>query len=135
MALGKAVTMIDVSEFDDLVQTTYGRVYSFQQQDGCKERGTYEFTVYPEGHKNNSYPPEDFENDTVPEEINGEEMGVSFKAWLARDPKEWNGDPEDARFVNMFWERNFYPHVDAVIDDLRKRGLIQPGTYVINIDW
>ena len=32
--------------------------------------------------------PEDYENTSVPEVINGEEMGVSFAAWLARDPKE-----------------------------------------------
>lgn len=30
--------VIDVSDWDDLVQETYDRPYSFQQQDGCKER-------------------------------------------------------------------------------------------------
>lgn len=30
--------VIDVSDWDQLVMDTYGRHYSFQQQDGCKER-------------------------------------------------------------------------------------------------
>ena len=30
----KKVNMIDVSDFDQLVEDTYGKIYSFQQQDG-----------------------------------------------------------------------------------------------------
>lgn len=119
--------VIDVSDFDDLVTQTYGKPYSFQQQDGCKDRGTVTITVPCQA--------EDFENDTVPEEINGEDMGVSFSAWLARDPKEWNGDPDDKDFVDMFWERNFYPNVEMVINDLHTKGLLPAGDYTIDIDW
>ena len=77
------IKMIEVSDWDQLVIDTYGRTYSFQQQSGCKDRGVFKFTVPTDGY--------DYENDTIPEEINGEEMGVSFKAWLTRDPKIWYG--------------------------------------------
>jgi hypothetical protein len=129
MLKGKTVTFVDVDEFDALVMKTYGKTYSFQQQDGCKERGTFDFKVPMQ------YRPDGYENDTIPEVINGDEMGVSFKAWLARDPKEWNGDPEDESYLRLFWTRNFYPHVDEVINDLYNKGLIAKGEYVINIDW
>lgn len=119
---------IALSDLDALVEQVYGRPYSFQQQDGCKERGTVDVSVPVKV-------PEDYENTTVPEEINGEEMGVSFAAWLARDPKEWNGDKKDKTYLSMFWERNFYPHVEAVLNDLHAKGLVEAGDYVIEIDW
>lgn len=72
--------VIDVQEWDALVEKTYGRPYSFQQQDGCKSRGVFRFTVP-------SKETDDFERDAVPEIVNHEEMGVSFAAWLKRDPK------------------------------------------------
>ena len=119
--------IIGVNDWDELVVQTYGRPYMFQQQDGCKERQHVPITI-PDGEY-------DFENDTIPEEINGDEMGVSFKAWLARDPKEWNGKPEDARNLDMFWERNFYPDVQMIANDLHAKGLIPAGNYEIDIDW
>lgn len=119
---------VDVRDFNNLVVETYGKPYNFQQQDGCKERGTYNLTV-PEKYDC------DFENDTIPEVINGNEMGVSFNAWLARDPKEWNGAPKDTRSLDLFWERNFYPSIETLANDLYSKGLIEAGKYVINIDW
>jgi hypothetical protein len=120
--------MIDVGDFNTLVEKTYGRPYNFQQQDGCKERQNVNITV-PEG----AY---DFENDTIPEEVNGEEMGVSFAAWLARDPQEWSGKEGSKSFMrSLFWERNFYPDVQMVVNDLHAKGLFPAGEYVINIDW
>jgi hypothetical protein len=84
-------------------------------------------------------------------------MGVSFKAWLERDPnaslnpsdKELIGSPyywgeteddkikykEDTGHINMFWERNFYPNLDMIINDLHSKGLIEAGEYEIDIDW
>ena len=121
------IKMIEVSDWDRLVQETYNRPYSFQQQDDCKERGIFKFTVPTTGY--------DYDNDTIPEEINGEEMGVSFKAWLARDPNEWNGDPKDANYIDMFWERNFYPSLHVLANDLYDKGLLPAGKYAINIDW
>ena len=127
----KQVQIIEVQEWDQLVEETYGRIYSFQQQDGCKDRGVENLTV-PVQH------PCDYENDTIPEKVNGDEMGVSFKAWLERDPKQKlnSDDAWDREYgLNMFWERNFYPSVDMIANDLYTKGLLPAGEYVINIDW
>jgi len=127
----KSVNYVDVQDWDDLVEKTYGRPYCFQQQDGCKERGTFEFSV----PSRDCY---DFGCDTVPEKVNHEDMGVSFKAWLERDPEqlldtadEW----ERKNGLHLWWTRNFYPSVDMIIDDLHEKGLLDEGEYVINIDW
>ena len=119
--------LIDVQDWDALVTETYGRPYSFQQQDGCKERQLVSITVPDEC--------DDFENDTVPEIVNGDEMGVSFKAWLARDPKTPLRDRDDTFGLTLWWERNFYPDVQMIANDLYVKGLIEAGDYIINIDW
>jgi len=126
----RKATVIDVGDWDNLVEETYGRPYSFQQQDDCKERQRVSLTV-PDT-------PYDYENDTVPEVVNGSEMGVSFSAWLARDPKqklntsdEWDRE----HGLEMFWHRNFYPDVSMVANDLHAKGLIEAGEYEIDIDW
>ena len=126
----KTKQVIDVGDWDTLVESTYGRPYNFQQQDGCKDRGTFDITIPDDAC--------DFENDAIPEEVNGEEMGVSFAAWLARDPEqkldtkdEWDRN----HGLNLFWERNFYPDVQMVANDLHAKGLIPSGEYVIDIDW
>lgn len=120
-------TLIDVQDWDALVTETYGRPYSFQQQDGCKERQLVPIAVPDE--------PVDFENDAVAEIVNGDEMGVSFKAWLARDPKTPLKDRDDTFGLTLWWERNFYPDVRMIANDLYVKGLIEAGDYMINIDW
>lgn len=126
------VQSITVQDFDELVKKTYKRPYSFQQQDGCKDRGIATFTV-PESS------PYDYEGvTTIPEKVNGEEMGVTFEAWLARDPKqklnskdEWDRNSG----LELWWERNFYPCVDMIVNDLHAKGLLPAGKYQIVIDW
>lgn len=127
----QSVKMISVEEWDELVTKTYGRPYNFQQQDGCKARGIEEIDIpNPD--------PWDYENESIPEKVNGKKMGVSFKAWLERDPSqpldsedEW----ERSHGLNLFWSRNFYPSVEMVANDLYNRGLLPEGEYVIKIDW
>lgn len=121
--------MIDVFEWDRIVTETYGRTYSFQQQDGCKSRGIHSLTVPDEDY--------DYENDTIPEKVNGEEMGVSFKAWLERDPKQKlsNLDDQFDFDLELWWERNFYPDIQMIANDLHSKGILPAGDYVINIDW
>jgi len=122
------VNMIEVSDWDKLVEDTYDRPYSFQQQDDCKERGHYSITIPEEC--------DDIEKDVVPERVNDPDMQVSFKAWLARDPKQLlSGEDNDTWTINMWWERNFYPDIQMIANDLHSRGLIESGDYVINIDW
>lgn len=124
--------VIDVGDWDNLVETTYGRPYSFQQQDGCKERQRVKITIPDEAY--------DYENDTIPEVVNHEDMGVSFKAWLERDPKQLlNGLRPDwdtgLSSLQLWWERNFYPDVQMVANSLYRMELIEAGTYTIDIDW
>lgn len=130
MLKARSGQVIDVGDWDDLIIKTYQRPYNFQQQDGCQGRQRVQITI-PDAEY-------DFENDTVPEVVNGEEMGVSFHAWLDRDPKQkLNTDDEWDREhgLSLFWERNFYPDVQMVANDLYAKGLIEAGNYVIDIDW
>lgn len=127
----KTVNFVDVADFDNLVTETYKRLYSFQQQDGCKPRGIENFKV-PMKY------PYDYENNSILECVNGEEMGVSFKAWLERNPEQklnTNDEWDRENGLDLFWERNFYPCIDMVVQDLYEKGLIEAGEYVINIDW
>lgn len=120
--------VIDVGDWDDLVRETYGKPYSFQQQDGCKERQRYDLRI-----PDTTY---DYLNDTVPEEVNHFERGVSFKAWLERSPEKPLGDSGYNQFdVELWWERNFYPDVQMIANDLYEKGIIEAGEYVIDIDW
>ena len=120
---------IDDSEWDKLVQDTYKKPYHFQQQDGCQSRGKVHLEV--------PYEAEDYENDEIPEVVNGEKMGVSFKAWLARDPKApLNGEKDNPDYViKLFWQRNFYPNIQMIANDLHSKGLLEAGEYNIIIDW
>ena len=82
--------------------------------------------------------PEDFENDTIPEVVNGDEMGVRFKAWLERDikqPLNSKDQWERSHGLDLFWKRNFYPHVSMIVNDLHEKGLLPAGECIINIDW
>ena len=122
----KQINTITVHDFDELVRSTYGRPYSFQQQDDCKDRELVAISVPAD--------PEDYENDSVPEIVNHEDMGVSFSAWLARDPEQLLPG-EDKWSTELWWERNFYPNVSMIINDLHSKGLLPAGDYSIDIDW
>lgn len=119
--------VIDVSEWDALVSKTYERPYSFQQQDGCRSRGVFRFSVPSEA--------EDYERDSVPAIVNHEENGVSFAAWLKRDPKAPLANGRADYCLDLWWDRNFYPDVQMVANDLHARGLLEAGDYTIDIDW
>ena len=119
--------LVDVQEWDKLVKETYGRPYSFQQQDECRFRGVVPLTVPAEAN--------DFPNDTLPEVVNGGEMGVSFAAWLARDPKQPGGTRDTDWAITLWRHRNFYADIQMVANDLHAKGLLEAGDYLINIDW
>lgn len=124
----KNVKLISLSDWDKLVSTTYKRPYNLQQQNGCQEKGTFELTIPSD------FTEDDYMNDEIQEEINGEIMGVKFEKWLERDPKA----PVDGRTdygIELWWHRNFYPDVYTVANDLYKKGLLDAGEYVIKIDW
>jgi hypothetical protein len=127
MNMIRTINLIVLSDFDRLVSDTYGRPYSFQQQDGCKGRGIEQYSIPIEN-------PWDYENDIVSPD-DEDNMGVSFEAWLARDPSEPLPNQRYDWDLDLFWERNFYPSVEMILADLYKRGLIPAGELAINIDW
>lgn len=122
--------VVDVDEWDKLVSETYGRPYTFQQQDGCKDRGTYTLTV-PD-----SYDWESEALDDVSEDSDEEyPTAVKFEKWLSRDPKQSLQNQEYEWELSLWWERQFYPYIETVANDLHKRGLLEAGEYLIVIDW
>lgn len=131
----KIERVVDVSDWDELVMDTYKKSYSFQQQDGCKSRGVVHITIPEEC--------EDYGELEIPYKINGDDMCVNFKVWLNTSIEdintkfeEVNGKPESYPGQNdLFWERNFYPAVQMIANDLFEKGLIEAGDYTINIDW
>ncbi len=125
----KTKQVIELDDWNALVVKTYGRPYHLQQQDGCRDRGTEEITIPAEAS--------DHGRTSIAEEVNGEEMGVSFAAWLARDPKQKLSDPEEQEdyCLELWWERNFYPDLQMVANDLYAKGLIEAGKHAILIDW
>lgn len=124
--------VIDVSEWDKLVKKTYRRPYSFQQQDRCQGSGRFHLTV--PGDADGC----DFKKDTVKEKVNGPERGVSFAAWLKRNPKaQLANEPEsrqDQWMIDLWWDRNFYPNIQMVANDIHAKGLLEAGNYTIDID-
>lgn len=125
----KKINLIEEGDWSRFVSKHYGRIYSFQQQNGCMGRGLYPITV-PSDDDN-----EEYMNDSIPEEINGDNMGVKFKVWLERNPKQPLKDRANDYKLRLFWERNFYPSIDTVINDLYEKGFIEAGEYYINIDF
>lgn len=119
--------VIDIDEWDKLVEETYSRPYNLQQQNGCHSRGTFPLKVPSEA--------EDYDVDTIPEVINGPNMGVSLASWLQRDPKAPVGEDSTEWRVRLWWERNFYPNIHMIANDLHHRGLLESGDYSIIIDW
>jgi hypothetical protein len=123
------IKLIKLNDWNTLVSETYGRPYNFQQQEGCKDRGIFRFSLPNE----ETY--DDEMNDDIPEEINGEIMGVKFKKWLERDPNQPINDRSDLWGITIWWERNFYPDFYTLLNDMYEKKLIKKGDYIIDIDW
>lgn len=119
--------IITDSDWDKLVKDTYGLPYCFQQQEGCRDRGTYEFVV-PNNESDDSF-------EDIPEICNDPKMGVRFDLWMNRNPKEPIKNQEYDWELTMWWERNFYPDVQVLAQDLYSKGLLEAGEYLIEVDW
>ncbi len=124
--------VIDMDEWDEMVKKTYKRPYSLQQQDGCKSKGTSVRFKVPDDA-------EDYERDSVSEIDsnldNYDERGVSFAAWLKRDPQTPLINQKYDFELEMWWERNFYPDIQMIANDLHDKKLLKAGEYAIHIDW
>lgn len=122
--------LIELHDWDKLVEETYGKIYSFQQQEGCQDRGIVDIEVSKD-EVEDTYP------DKIPIIINGDEMGVSFKTWLntTKENIEDKLKGFDKQTSSLIWERNFYPDIQVIANDMCRKGLIEEGAYSINIDW
>lgn len=121
------VKIFEVSDWDKLVTSTHRRPYSFQQQDGCRERGLFAFTVPGSA--------EDYKKSSIPETLNNSEMGVKYSAWISRDPNDPISGETGEHSLRLWWHRNFYPHPQFVANELFSLGVLAPGEYGINVDW
>lgn len=126
----KKVSLIEDGEWSEFVSGIYKRPYCFQQQEGRRPRGIYEFKVPVDN-------PFDYRNEKIPETASTNKFGVSFKSWLERDPnsKLKTKKDDNPESLEMWWHRSFCPDCEMIMDDLYKRGLLEEGEYVINIDW
>lgn len=128
------VKQITVQDWDEFVMEVYGKPYSFQQQDGCKDRG-HDTLYIPDDREDIEDWIDDCENDSIPFKVNGDIMGVKFDTWLNTSPedtlKHFDSDWEN----KLFWQRNFYPDLHMIGRDLYLKGLIEPDEYDILIDW
>jgi len=66
--------------------------------------------------------------------------GIKFAKWLERDPKqplseEEENIREDQWAIDLWWTCNFYPCLGTIANDLHKKGLLEAGEYMINVDW
>jgi hypothetical protein len=131
MIKSESVKIIEVRDWDALIKKTYNKFYSFQQQEGCKSRGIFRFSVPVDKYEMEEQ--EEYMHDEIEEKVNGEQMGVKFEKWLERSIDK--PVSEDDWGIELFWDRNFYPSELTLINDLYEKGLIEAGEYAINIDW
>jgi hypothetical protein len=117
---GKPVTLIWESDFSELVRKVYGRPYQFQQQEGCRGQETiYKFSV-------------------PAQPIGDHYQAVPMQQWLEATPPPpaEPGKYDSARYTEeLRWDREFYPEMEEVVNDLHQKGLIDPGEYALHIWW
>lgn len=124
--------VIDVDDWNRFIEDTYWKTYHFQQQDWCKDRGVESFIASKTEY-------ESYKNDSVPFKVNWDKMWVSLDAWLKMDTEtareKLPADEKKDYCIDLFFERNFYPHIEELASDLCKKWLLEEWEYTINIDW
>lgn len=120
----KNVVKFDLEEFNKLVETEYWNPYHFQQQDWCKQRWVFEFSV-----PNNEW--DEYEWILEVKQLDKYEstMWVDFIKWQQTHPID-NSWQEVLKY-----QRYFYPSIYPVVNDLFMKWIIPEWDYLINIDW
>ena len=133
----KTIRVIKEHDFNELVTNTYGLPYKLQQQNGIMERQYFEIYIDSEEVIEGDETEYDDIHESIPLEINGPERLVRFGTWVNSNPTDimkeagWTKEYE----IRLFYHRNFYPPLDMLLGDLYKKGLLEEGTFYINIDW
>lgn len=108
-------TVIHESAFSRYVTNHYGRPYHLQQQgDMMGQEVSTRFTV--------------------PDPEDGEWEGMEAPTlvdWLKATPPT----DEHDRTEILRWERDYYPQLGAVVNDLHTKGLLDAGEYLIYAEW
>jgi hypothetical protein len=98
-------------------------------------KGAYYIRIVPDNKEEVETWGDEYENDSIPFELNGRIMGVTFETWLATSPgdtrKHFTYDSDN----DMFWERKFYPDINMIVKDLYLKGFLEPGEYQLLVDW
>lgn len=124
-------TTIPLQDWNAFIKEIYGKPYSFQQQEGCRDKGIYTIYIPETLPKEN----EDYGYDYDPSTPEKELCGVPLTVWLSRDPKQpLEGQKYDFE-LEIWWFRQFYPYIEELEEDLARKGLLDPGEYTIIIDW
>lgn len=118
-----------MNDWDRLVMDVYKRPYKFQQQYGCQGRGLFELTVPIDETYGDEI------HNKIPEIVNHEIMCVTLEAWLERDPTQRLKNDDSLHSLELWWERNFFPDIYTIANDLYEKGFIEAGNYTIKIDW
>lgn len=112
------LTTIWESGFSKYVTEHYGRPYKLQQQGDMLAQGSYVQI-------------------TVPDEEAWDE-NPTLAEWQAATPPgehpEGGYDP-NVSTENMRWERDYYPSLEVVANDLHAKGLLDAGEYLIRVYW
>lgn len=124
------IKVIEEKDWNELIMKTYGRRYQFQQQYDCQDRGYFHINI-----PSSDWDEESVMHNEIPEVVNGDLMGMKFNKWLERDPKKPLPNQMFDWELEMFWDRNFYPSIYTIANDLHKMGLVPKGEYLIHINW
>ena len=133
MNLDTSYTTFDYYDFNKLVEKTYDKFYCFQQQDNGRKHGVYTFEIPVKS-------PFNYQNISIPEIVNHSEIGVDFYTWLQRDihkplkDVKYTTDFNKSLGLRLWWDRNFFPSIDMIINDLYKNGILPEGFLKIIID-
>lgn len=120
--------VIHYSDWNEFIYSIYKLPYNYQQQNDCQNK-SIEISI-PRDILDNW----DDGADSIPYEVNGEEMCVKFDTWKNSDFKEMCKHFDGEWRARLFYERNFYPDINPLLDDLYKRGLLEEGEYLILVD-
>lgn len=104
------VQQVDEDDFSSLVSLLHKRPYKLQQQGELMGQGeirTYDAHPNPEAESVINQ----WKETPVPSHLN------------------------DARDIELWWEREHYPEVESVLSDLVNRGLLEEGTCNIHAWW
>lgn len=119
--------VIENYKWSEFISSVYNLPYNYQQQNECQNTN-FEFNIP------NDLEEEDLGSDSIPYEVNGKDECVKFDVWVNSKLEDISKNFEYESDAVIFYNRNFYPSIFQILNDLYNRGLIEEGDYLIRID-